>query len=238
MKKLTCIIVEDEPFAQQLLSDYIKKTDFLELSATFNNGISALSFLEENYVNLIFLDIQMPDITGIELSKLIDSKTKIIFTTAFSEYALEGFKVNAIGYLLKPFDFNEFYSAASKAKEWFILSENKKTDKNESNYIFVKSEYKQIKIELDSILYIEGLKDYVKIWIEGQVNPTLSLISLKHLEAELPNDRFMRVHRSFIVALDKIQAIERGQILINKERITVAEQYKENFNSFIKGRSI
>lgn len=238
-KKISCLIVDDEPLALNLLESYVNKTPFLELKGKHNSPIEALEQLHSEKIDLLFLDIQMPDLTGIELSKSIDKNTKVVFTTAFSEYALEGYKVNALDYLLKPFNYQEFLNAAMKAREWIELTEKQTTaEKADKNFIFVKSEYKQLKIKLDDILYIEGLKDYVKIWLVNQAQPILSLMSLKHIDEELPHDNFMRVHRSFIVALDKIQAVERGQILINKERITVADQYKDAFNAFMSGKSI
>lgn len=234
-KKISCIIVDDEPLALELLEAYVSKTPFLELKGKFNSPIEALEFLHHESVDLAFLDIQMPDLSGMELSRSINKNTKIVFTTAFSEYALEGYKVNALDYLLKPFNYEEFLNAAYKVREWVELAEKTvSTSASEKDFIFVKSEYKQIKIHLDNILYIEGLKDYVKIWLKGETQAILTLMSLKHLEEELPSEKFMRVHRSFIVALDKIQALERGQILINKERITVADQYKEAFNKFVE----
>lgn len=234
-RKITCLIVDDEPLALELLESYVSKTPFLELKGKYNSPIEALEHLHTEKVDLLFLDIQMPDLSGVELSRTVDKNTKIVFTTAFSEYALEGYKVNALDYLLKPFNYEEFLAAAYKAREWFELKENTASKTAaEKDFIFVKSEYKQIKIKLEDILYIEGLKDYVKIWLVNQPQAILSLMSLKHLDEELPKQQFMRVHRSFIVALNKIQALERGQILINKERITVADQYKEAFNTFLE----
>jgi DNA-binding LytR/AlgR family response regulator len=181
----------------------------------------------------------MPELSGLELSKTISKETKIIFTTAFSEYALDGFKADALDYLMKPFNFEEFYNAAAKAKEWFAMKrkETSESSKN-SDFIFVKSEYKQLKINFNEVLYFEGLKDYIKIWLVNQPKAILTLMSLKSLEEELPETQFMRIHRSFIVALDKIEEIERNQVIINNQRITVAEQYKNKFQQFISKNSI
>jgi DNA-binding LytR/AlgR family response regulator len=239
MRKLNCLLIDDEPYALELIESYAKKTPFLEIKGKFNSAIDAITFCQDEVIDLIYLDIQMPELNGLEFSRTIHKNTRIIFTTAFSEYAVESFKVNAIDYLLKPFNYEEFLNASGKALEWFRLIENNKSKSaEESDYIFVKSEYKQLKINLNEILYIEGLKDYVKIWLTNQTQPVLSLISLKKLEDELPVDKFMRVHRSFIVSLNKIQAIERGQILINKERITVADQYKDTFNKYLANKSL
>ncbi|MDR3705210.1 MAG: LytTR family DNA-binding domain-containing protein [Paludibacteraceae bacterium] len=240
MKKINCLIIDDEPLALDLLESYVLKTPFLELKGRCNSAIEAIETINSESVDLLFIDIQMPDLSGLEFSRTLSSNIKVIFTTAFSEYALDGYKVNALDYLLKPFNYEEFLKASLKAKEWFELTANKQTATNDidKDFIFVKSEYKQLKIKLDDIQYIEGLKDYVKIWILNQPQPILSLMSLKHLEEGLPSNKFMRVHRSFIVALNKIQAVERGQILINKERITVADQYKEAFSLFIAGKTL
>ncbi len=239
MRKISCIIVDDEPLAVDLLERYVQQTSFLDYKNRCSSAIEALEIINNNDIDLVFLDIQMPELTGLEFSRLIKKDIKIIFTTAFNEYAIEGFKVNAIDYLLKPFNYEEFLRAALKAKELFELKDShNKFETINKNYIFVKSEYKQIKILLDNVLYIEGLKDYVKIWIQGSSKAILTIMSLKSLEEELTKTKFMRVHRSFIVALDKIQSIERNQIIINNVRITIAEQYKEKFREFISGKSI
>ena len=237
MKKLKCIIVDDEPLALDLVEGYVLKTPFLELKAKCLNAFEAIKILNSEKIDLVFLDIQMPDMNGIDLSKTISPETKIVFTTAFKDYAIDGFKVNAVDFLLKPFNYVEFLNAANKA----LIHLSDKVENNDSDqknqFMFVKSEYKQIKINLDDVYYFEGLKDYIKIWLLSQPKPILTLMSLKTLEEELPENRFMRVHRSFIVALDKITVIERGQILINNERITVAEQYKNKFQQFIDRKS-
>lgn len=240
--KISCVVVDDEPIALELLKRYVERTPFLFLEAAFGNGIDVLSYMEEHQPDLIFLDIQMPDLNGLQLSKNLPKDTKIIFTTAYDQYALDGYKVSALDYLLKPIGYGEFLSAAHKAKEWFNYREqansNSEAVRIAENYIFVKSEYKTLKINLRDILYMEGLKDYVKIYVEQQQKPILTLLSLKKLEAALPSLLFMRVHRSFIVSLSKIEAVERNQILINEMRITVAEQYKEKFKAFIEGKTL
>lgn len=237
--KITCLIVDDEPMALNLVESYVAKTPFLQLQKKCNSAIEALEFLNEERVDLIFLDIQMPDLTGLELAKLIPKSTRIIFTTAFDQYALEGLKAEAIDYLLKPFDYTEFFTAVNKAREWFTMVKNAKKEKTDQmEFIFVKSEYKQLKINLDSILYIEGLKDYIKIWVKNEPHPILTLMSLKTMEEELPADKFMRVHRSFIVALKNVEVVERSQIIINKQRITVSDQYKAQFTNYLSENSL
>lgn len=236
MRKLNCIIVDDEPLALDLVEGYVKKTPFLELKGKCFNTFEAIQQLNKEKIDLIFLDIQMPDMNGLDFSKTLAPETKIIFTTAFKDYAFDGFKVNAVDFLLKPFNYAEFLTASNKALERFALILDKKSN-TDSNFMFVKSEYKQIKINFNEVYYFEGLKDYIKIWLSTQAKPVLTLMSLKTLEEELPVEKFMRVHRSFIIALDKIQAIERGQVLIHNQRITIAEQYKTKFQQFIETKS-
>lgn len=238
--KITCIIVDDEPMALRLVETYVEKTPFLELKNKFSNAIEAMEFLKTSPVDLLFLDIQMPDLSGIEFSKMLPKETRVIFTTAFDQYALEGFKVEALDYLLKPFDYAEFLLAANKARTWFSLIKDKQEPvvSNEKEFLFVKSEYKQLRIKLADVLYFEGLKDYIKIWLKDNPKPVLTLMSLKSLEEELPESQFMRVHRSFIVSLKNIKVIERSQIIINKQRITVSDHYKPKFLDFINRNSL
>ena len=234
---ITCIIVDDEPMALQLLESYVLRTPYLQLEGKFSNGIEVLQFLhEKTQIDIIFMDIQMPEIDGLELSKKIPIQTKIIFTTAFDQYAIEGYKVNATGYLLKPFNYIEFLEATEKAKQLLLPTKNKEVEI--PDYIFVKSEYKQIKIFLNDIIYIESMKDYAKIFLTSQSSPIVTLLSLKKLNEELPKEKFMRVHRSFIVSLEKIEIVEKNQIVFGKRRITVAEPYRELFENFINARSI
>ena len=238
--KISCVIVDDEPMALNLVESYVEKTPFLSLKKKCSSAIEAMEFIKNEPVDLLFLDIQMPDLTGIEFSKMLPKETRVIFTTAFDQYALEGFKVEAIDYLLKPFDYAEFLAAANKANTWFELVKGKKGSilSDEKEFLFVKSEYKQLRIKLADVLYFEGLKDYIKIWLKANPKPILTLMSLKSLEEELPDTQFMRVHRSFIVSLNNIDVIERSQIIINEQRITVSEQYKPKFLEFIKKNSL
>lgn len=241
MKKITCLIADDEPMALSLIESYVRKTPFLELKAKCNNAIEAMQVLEEDKeIDLFLLDIQMPDLSGLEFSKLVPQNSKVIFTTAFDQYAIDGYKVNALDYLLKPFDYNEFLSAATKGRNYFesqqAISSSKPEKKQE--FFFVKSEYRQIKINFSEILYIEGLKDYVKIYLKDNPKPILTLMSLKKLEEELPSDNFMRIHRSFIIGLDKIEAIEKNHIVIGKEQIAIAPNYKDALMAYIGGKSL
>jgi DNA-binding LytR/AlgR family response regulator len=238
MRKIKCIIIDDEPFALDLVEGYVNKTPFLELKGKCLSALEAMKIINIEKIDLLFLDIQMPDINGIDFSQTLPNDIKIIFTTAFKDYAYEGFKVNAVDYLLKPFNYQEFLKATNKVAERITILEDKNPITYKDNFIFVKSEYKQIKINLDEVYYFEGLKDYIKIWLSSQSKPTLTLMSLKTLEQELPEEKFMRVHRSYIIALDKIESVERSQIIINKERINIAEQYKNKFQLFIETKSL
>jgi len=239
--QITCMIVDDEPMALNLVESYVAKTPFLTLKNKCHSAIEALQSINTEPVDVLFLDIQMPDLTGLEFSKMLPKQTRVIFTTAFDQYALEGFKVEALDYLLKPFDYAEFLVAANKALEWFtLLRGNKEASavSGKKEFLFVKSEYKQLRIKLADVLYFEGLKDYIKIWLKDNPKAILTLMSLKSLEEELPKTEFMRVHRSFIVSLKNIEVIERSQIVINKQRITVSEQYKPKFLEYINGNSL
>lgn len=235
--KLKCAIVDDEPLALNLMKSYVEKTPFLELSGKYHSAVTAINGLKENPVELLFLDIQMPDLNGLEFSKMLPKEVRVIFTTAFNQYAIEGFKVNALDYLLKPINYNEFLSAANKALEWFTLTRQNETaganpSKNE-DFIYVKSDYKLKQIKLDDILYIEGLKDYLKIYVENEPKPILSLISMKNMEERLPSPRFMRVHRSYIVQMNKIRTIDKGQIIFGKNRIPISDTYKNEISDYL-----
>ncbi len=228
------IAIDDEPLALQLVEGYIKKTPFLEMVASFDNPLDAMDFLGNETVDLIFLDIHMPDLSGIEFTRILKNRPKIVFTTAYEKYALEGFKLDAVDYLLKPFNYEEFLAAAQKAQKLIGL-ENVAAHKIEANneFLFLKSEYKIRRINFNEIKYIEGLKDYVKVYLQNEAKPILSLNSLKAMEAKLPSAKFMRVHRSFIVNLEKINTIERSRIVFGKTYIPVSDQYKEKFQQFL-----
>lgn len=232
--KLKTIAIDDEPLALRLVSDYVSKTPFLELVDSFDNPLDAIDFLSKQAVDLIFVDIQMPDLTGIEFARSLEGAPKIVFTTAYEKYAIEGFKLNAIDYLLKPFSYEEFLKAAGKARKQTELEANVLPSiEANSQFLFLKSEYKIRRINFNDILYIEGLKDYIKVYISGDDKPVMSLNSIKSLEQKLPEDKFMRVHRSFIVNLDKIDTIERSRIIFGKVYIPVSDQYKDKFQEYL-----
>ena len=245
--KLTCAIIDDEPLAISLLESYVNKTPFLELAGKHNSAVNALPILSKEPVDLLLLDIQMPELNGMEFSRILEADTRIIFTTAFSQYALDSYKVNALDYLLKPISYPDFLKSANKALQWYELLRNNTAElsvaplvqgKSEIESIFVKTEYKLMQIELRKIQYIEGLKDYVKIFVEGEPHPILSLVSMKTMEDMLPANRFIRVHRSFIVQPKKIKVIERNRIVFGKEYIPISDNYKQKFMEFLAQRSL
>ena len=237
---LNCIAVDDEPLALSLVCRFIEQTPFLNLAGKYPGAVEALKAIHAQKIDLVYLDIQMPDLNGIELARVIGKgpdTPRIIFTTAFAQFSLEGYKVDALDYLLKPFNYEEFLRTATKAHAYYQLinrsitvAESEYTD---DQYLFLKVEYQLVRIALDDILYIEGLRDYIKVHLKNSEKPVLSLTSLKSLEEKLSSRRFMRVHRSFIVALDKITSMTKNSLQIGKVIITVGNQYKDAFNQFV-----
>ncbi len=234
MKKIKCLVIDDEPLALDLIERYVNQTPFLELIGRCYSCIEAMQIMNEELVDLLFLDIQMLDMTGIEFSRTLKNGPKFIFTTAFEQYALEGFKLDALDYLLKPFNYEEFLKSAQKARDLFEVIEAGRESKGPVRpYFFVKSEYKLIKIDFEEILYIEGLKDYAKIHLDHNTAPILTLMSMKSIEEQLPLHHFMRVHRSYIINLSKIESVERARIKIKDMYIPVADNYKQRFQEFL-----
>ena len=236
---LNCWIVDDEPLALSLLESYVQRVPFLELTGKYSNALSAMKNITEEKVDVLFLDIQMPEVNGMEFARILGDHTRVIFTTAFSEYAVEGYKVNAMDYLLKPFSFSDFLVAAKKALSWFEMTggggqKSSAATEQEKVGIFVKSEYKLLHVLYDEILYIEGLKDYVKIHVENEPKPILSLMSLKALEEMLPGERLLRVHRSYIIHKNKISSINKNRISIGKKQVPVGETYRKQFREIIE----
>ena len=234
---MKCVIVDDEPLALDLLESYVQKTPFLELAGKYSSAVQAMKELAGHPADLIFLDIQMPDLNGLEFSKMLPPDTRIVFTTAFDQYALDGYKVNALDYLLKPISYVDFLHAADKALHWFERMQSSPRKEEEIDSIFVKSEYKLVQVELRRILYVEGLKDYIKIYEEDNPKPILSLMSMKAMEDLLPASQFMRVHRSYIVRKDKIRVIDRGRIVFGKTYIPISDSYKQAFQEYLDRRS-
>ena len=238
---LSCAIVDDEPLALDLLETYVEKTPFLQIKGKYASAVEAMKGLQEQPVDLLFLDIQMPELDGLEFSHMVIPETRIIFTTAFEQYALDSYRVNALDYLLKPISYRDFLEASNKALQWFELknaADGTVDSAGDDEYIYVKSEYKLIQIRLKDILYIEGLKDYVKIYVETEARPIMSLMSLKSLEERLPTSRFLRVHCSYIVQKSKIRLIDRGRIVFGKEYIPISDSYKQDLQTYLNNKTI
>lgn len=234
---LNCIAVDDEPLALGLVCRFIEQTPFLNLAGQYPSAVEALKAIHSQKIDLIYLDIQMPDLSGMELARVIGKgpeTPRIIFTTAFEQFGLEGYKVDALDYLLKPFNYEEFLRTATKALSYYeLINRPAPAPNSDDQYLFLKVEYQWVRIALDDILYFEGLKDYVKVHLKNDEKGVLSLTSLKDLEEKLSSKKFMRVHRSFIVALDKITAMTKNSLQIGKKNITVGDQYKDAFNQFV-----
>ena len=245
---LKCIAVDDEPLALGIIVSYIEQTPSLELVGQYSNAIEALKAIHQHEIDLIFLDIRMPDLNGIELAKIVEQyrvngNLRVVFTTAFDQYALDGYKVDALDYLLKPFSFVDFSKTVAKALSYFELIRNPASEKanpivsnpvSETSYIYLKVEYQLVKVALSDIIYVESMKDYIKVYRVGEEKPLLSLMSMKAIEEKLPESQFMRIHRSFIVSLDKIKAVTKNSVQIGKVTIAVTEQYKDNFAKFFQ----
>lgn len=229
-KKIKCMIVDDEPPAIRLLEKYVAKVSFLELVFTTTNSLEALSFLERNQVDVIFLDIQMPHLTGLQLSKIIDAKTNVIFTTAYPQFALESYNVNAVDYLLKPFDFERFYKAISKLK-----IEEKQVEKSiNSDFIFIKTDGKNNlnKVNIQDIYYIESLKNYVAIHLKN--NEIITYNTLKNIKEILPENKFVQIHKSFIIAIYHIEKTTTNSVFMIDKELPIGNSYKNEFFSKIE----
>jgi len=233
---MKCVIIDDEPLAVELLEDFVQKVDTLELVSTFNNAIDAVSFINQNNVDLIFLDIEMPHFSGIDFLNTIEKKPLVIFTTAYSDYAVEGFNLGAVDYLVKPIPFHRFLKSVVRAQQTLnpaattvqATAENTSAPEIEQDFMFVRAEYENVKMNFADILYIEGLKDYVKIYTTDN-KFTLTLISLIKLENLLSNKGFSRIHRSYIINIKHVKSIQKNKVLISDKRIPISESYKTSF---------
>lgn len=235
---IRCIAIDDEPLALQQIEGYIRKTPFLEFINACRSGLEAMEVLSNQPADLLFVDINMPDLNGLDFVRSLSVKPLIIFTTAYSEYALDGFRVDALDYLLKPIGYPDFLRSAEKARKQFNLLTHKDIQQEKGQFLFVKSDYRTIKIDIEKITYIESRGEYVRIYTE-EMQPVMTLGSLKSYEECLPVNRFMRVHRSYIVGLNKIKAIERKRIIIGDNvRIAIGEIYEEAFNNYLDKRSV
>ena len=239
MRTLTCMIVDDEPLAVKMLEGFVNRTPDLTCVASFNDPVEAVSRLRETPVDLLFLDIQMPDLDGMNLSRMVSPETRVIFTTAFKEYAFDSYEVNALDFLLKPIRYNKFLKAVDKARQWFEREAPKESSKEERETVFVRVDGQLRKVDVGRILYVAGMKDYVMIYLEDEPRPLITHVTMKAMEDMLPPTTFMRVHRSYIVALGKIRSVDRNNcIYIGKEVIRVTDAYKDAFNAYLKANML
>ncbi len=233
---LRCLVIDDEPFALELMSDNISRVPFLQLAGAHTDPFAAMSLLDGGQIDLLFLDIQMPTLTGIQFLRTLAQPPMVILTTAYEQYALEGFDLNVVDYLLKPIPFERFLRGVNKARELHRLKNppDQTPDPlpipSESTFIVVFSEYSQIRIAFEHILYVEALKDYVKVFVEGRQRPILTRQNLKQFESRLPIHQFCRVHRSYIVALDKVSSFQKSRVMVGGKSIPVSERFAGVFN--------
>ena len=226
---IRCLAIDDEPLALQQLVAYIGKVPYLELAAQCQSALEARKYLEQNVVDAIFCDINMPDLNGMDFVKSLQAPPLVVFTTAYSEYAVEGFKVNAVDYLLKPFGLQDFQRAASRIKERL----EGPSANSQADTIFVKTDYRIVKVTIADIRYIEGMSEYLKIYIENEPKPIITLLSMKKMEEKLP-DTFMRIHRSYIVNLTKIQEVNKNRVIIDADTyLPIGDLYKEAFQRYL-----
>ena len=232
--KINALIVDDEPLAQNVIKQYANKLPDLDIIGSCNDAICAHSFLQENSVDLLFLDINMPKLSGISFLKNLKNPPVVIFTTAYSEYALEGFELNALDYLKKPFSFERFCKAYYRAEELIKLkqSSSSKSDKKTENFLFIKSDKKTIKVKFSDIIYIEGLGDYIKIHLADK--KLVTNLSMKKIFSLLPENQFYRIHKSYIIALGKIDSIQGNMAITGNIKLPVGNSYRQDFMQLIK----
>ncbi|MBO4820312.1 MAG: response regulator transcription factor [Prevotella sp.] len=230
---IRCLAIDDEPLALQQLVAYIKKVPFLELQAQCQSAVEARAFLEKDTVDAIFCDINMPDLNGMDFIKSLAVPPLVIFTTAYSEYAVEGFRVNAVDYLLKPFGLQEFQRAANRLRER-LEGQKEGKEVTEGSDIFLKTDYRIVKVSIPDIRYIEAMSEYLKVWIEGMPKPIITLLSMKKMEERLP-DGFMRIHRSYIINLSKIQEVNKNRVIMDAQTyLPIGDMYKEAFQAYLE----
>ena len=244
MTSLRCFVVDDEPLAVKMLENFIARTPFLELAASFTDPVLALSEMRTQTPDLVFLDIQMPDLSGMELFRMVPAGTRIIFTTAFKQYAFESYEVSALDFLLKPIRYQKFLEAAEKAREWFTLKEAATAvpsapASEAKTSTFFKVDGALRKVEYDDILFVEGMKDYVMVFLASQKQPLVTHVTMKGMEEMLPAGQFMRIHRSFIVALDKVASVSgTGDVKVGDRLLHVSDAYREAFDAYLREHSI
>ena len=241
---IRCLAIDDEPLALQQLANYINKVSFLELSAQCQSALEARTYLEHDMVDAIFCDINMPDLNGMDFVKSLAVPPLVVFTTAYSEYAVEGFRVNAVDYLLKPFGLQDFQRAANRLRERLEIGVKEITISDKSpvksglkdsgiDEIFLKTDYRIVKVNIPDILFVEAMSEYLKVWIDGEAKPVITLLSMKKMEEYLPS-YFMRIHRSYIVNLDKIREVNKNRIIMDKETyLPIGDMYKDTFQQYL-----
>lgn len=232
---IKCLAIDDEPLALRQLASYIDKIPFLELSGTCESAFDARNIMEEEMIDAIFIDINMPDLNGMDFVRSLAAPPLVVFTTAYSEYAVEGFRVNAIDYLLKPFGLDDFKRAANKVKvQYDLMNTAVVSTVDEDDALFLKTEYKVVRINVNDIRYVEGMSEYLRIYLDGQPKPLIVLLSMKKLEERLPSSSFMRVHRSYIINLKKIQEVNKSRIIMDTDTfIPIGDMYKDVFNQYL-----
>ena len=238
MRPLTCMIVDDEPLAVRLLESYVEKTPDLQLLASYTDSITAINAVKEQKPDLLFLDIQMPNIDGMELAHSLPFETRVIFTTAFKEYAFESYEVNALDFLLKPIRYNKFLGSIEKARKLIDVQQTASQPKQQTNTVFIRVDGEWRNITVDQIIYVNGMKDYVLFYLDSEKKPLISHLTMKAVEEMLPSDKFLRIHRSYIVAVDKIKKVDRNDcVYIGEEIIHIPDGYLQTFRNFLETRS-
>lgn len=237
---IPCAIIDDEPLALELLSSYADRVPFLQVTGKYTSAVEAVGRIKEDGTQLLFLDIQMPDLNGLELSRIISPAVKVVFTTAFSEYAIESYKSQALDYLLKPVSFTDFMNAATKALRWFEMKKKAElaSGTSDSEKIYVRSEHKLVAVSLEEILYVEALKDHVMIHTVNRKTPIYTISTMQAISQSLPAERFMRVHRSYIIALDKISLLEGDTVVVGNKHITVSRPYRPVLLEYLNAKTI
>ncbi len=234
------LAIDDEPLALQQLARYIEQIPYLDLVAECQSAVEARHIIEEETIDAVFVDINMPDLNGMDFVRSLSAPPMVVFTTAYSEYAIEGFKVNAIDYLLKPFGLDDFKRAANKVKEQYDLRNTATVSSvDEDDALFLKTEYKVVRINIGDIRYVEGMSEYLRIYLDDRPKPLIVLLSMKKLEERLPSHTFMRIHRSYIINLRKIQEVNKNRVIMDADTyLPIGDMYKDTFNAYINSKFI
>lgn len=233
---INCIAIDDEPLALGLLMDNISRVPFLNLVATCNDAFEAMEIMSKYDVNLVFIDIQMPGLTGLQFIESLETKPLVIFITAYKQYALESYDLNVVDYLVKPVALDRFIKACNRAKELFELktTKNKIEKQDYKDHFFVNSDYSQVKIKFNDILWMKGYGDYIKIHLKNKINPLVVRISFKSMELELPKDKFIRIHKSYLVSIEEITAIRKNSIFLGDKELSIGETFREAIEELIR----